>query len=412
MYMPRKKEPRAGAKLHEQNAQKTPVAEVSSDRQFEFQINEVYRQEVVRLLSARKKSKLIHASGDIDASGDEIEVPFRDFLRRRLPSQYFVGHGHIVDSSLNVSPQYDVIIADNNSTPILFEAENGCQYFPYESVYALGEIKSTYRKQRSPIKNFASNVQKLKDVLKREPTPPNYIGNGITLGTGFTNNEKRPYTNPLFQFMIFFDSGDATRPALANEYCSNADENLPIISVFLDGKIIVKAELNEISGETEMGKIDLDPVRILSRRDLEWMYVNYKDKSNSGSQAIVAFMLGIFNHLNSCTLMDPPIREYLHKVLAVAPHQPEALSLGAVTKMIKARGFELPKGFVDFLEFRQRKGISAVNRLGKAELEEYITHLGEKASSFIAEMEEFMRKAGGVIPEKYFRGGSRNRRKH
>jgi hypothetical protein len=62
-----------------------------------FRMNEVYRQEVIRLLSARRKARVIHASGDIDASGDEIEEPFRDLLRRRLPNQYFVGHGHIVE---------------------------------------------------------------------------------------------------------------------------------------------------------------------------------------------------------------------------------------------------------------------------------------------------------------------------
>jgi len=70
-----------------------------------LELTDVYREEVARLISARQHSKLIHGSGDIDASGDEIEVAFRDLLRRKLPSQYFVGHGHVVDESLAVSPQ-------------------------------------------------------------------------------------------------------------------------------------------------------------------------------------------------------------------------------------------------------------------------------------------------------------------
>ncbi|MFZ1220159.1 MAG: DUF6602 domain-containing protein, partial [Chthoniobacterales bacterium] len=70
-----------------------------------FEINAVYREEVVRLLSSRQQSKVIHSSGDIDASGDQIEAAFRDLLRRRLPTQYFVGHGHVVDKSLTVSSQ-------------------------------------------------------------------------------------------------------------------------------------------------------------------------------------------------------------------------------------------------------------------------------------------------------------------
>jgi uncharacterized protein DUF6602 len=133
-----------------------------------FNVNEVYQAEVDRLLNSRRRSKVIHRSGNIDASGDELEEPFREMLRRRLPSKYFVGHGHVVDQELRVSRQFDVIIADNSASPILFEAENGCQYFPWESVSAVGEIKSTYASGKRPVATFAKSVEHLKQNLKRE----------------------------------------------------------------------------------------------------------------------------------------------------------------------------------------------------------------------------------------------------
>jgi hypothetical protein len=151
-----------------------------------FKINEVYQAEVDRLLNSRNKSRTIHKSGNIAASGDELEEPFRAVLRRRLPSKFFIGHGHIVDQELNVSPQFDVIIADNNATPILFEGENGLQYFPWESVYAIGEVKSTYVESKRPIETFAKNIRTLKQRLKRENTPSNYLGNDLFLGKGLT----------------------------------------------------------------------------------------------------------------------------------------------------------------------------------------------------------------------------------
>lgn len=290
-----------------------------------FEINEVYRQEVVRLLSSRQKSKMIHASGDIDASGDELESPFRDLLRRRLPNQYFVEHGHVVDRFLKVSPQFDVIIADNNATPILFEAENGCQYFPWESVYAIGEVKSTYVKSRHFIAAFAKNIENLKKQLQRSPTPPNYLGHGVSLGKNLSLSESRPFRNPLFQFMVFFDSGDSTQSDLADEYCNNTDEHLPVISLFLNGMIIVKAELVEVAGGVGMGPIELDPMNVLDRPDIDWMRVRYTDPYNGGSQALVALMLGLFSHLNKCVLMTPPISEYLNTVLRSAANEPDLL---------------------------------------------------------------------------------------
>ena len=90
----------------------------------------IYQEDTLALLAARTKSKVIHNTGDIDASGDEVEQPIRDFLSKRLPAQFVVIQGHIVDRHQRVSPQIDGIIADSSATPVRFQSENGTHYVP------------------------------------------------------------------------------------------------------------------------------------------------------------------------------------------------------------------------------------------------------------------------------------------
>src|SRR5262245_12384225 len=202
-----------------------------------FEINKVYQEEATQLAEARKRSKVIHGAGNIDASGDEIEVPFRDFLRRKLPFKYYVSQGHIVDKELKVSPQLDVVVADNNATPILFKGQNGTEYFPYESVYLVGEVKSTYIKSKHYISEFAGTYQSIKTALQRDATPLTYLGNGLNLGEGLISHANVPYRNPLFSFMLFVDSGDVDEKDLRLEYSGFSDEYLPNVVCFADGRI-------------------------------------------------------------------------------------------------------------------------------------------------------------------------------
>ncbi len=93
------------------------------------------------MVAARAKALLIHHTGDPDAAGDEVEQAVRTVLRRKLPSAYYVGHGRVVDARWASSSQLDVVIADNLGASVLFRTAAGTEYFPYESVYAVGEVK-------------------------------------------------------------------------------------------------------------------------------------------------------------------------------------------------------------------------------------------------------------------------------
>ena len=130
-----------------------------------LEFEKVLRADAAEIIAAREKAQIIHRGRDIDAAGDEVEVATRRVIRRKLPNSYYVGHGHIVDSELNQSPQLDVVIADNSAAPILFATENGTEYFPYEAVYAIGEIKSSYSRSRNYVETFADTVSRVKSRL-------------------------------------------------------------------------------------------------------------------------------------------------------------------------------------------------------------------------------------------------------
>jgi hypothetical protein len=281
-------------------------------------IDEIYSHEASKLLEAKKSVGIIHKTGDIDASGDELEIHFRQMLAKRLPSKYYVGHGHIVDSNLNVSPQFDVIIADSHATQILYDAENGTQYFPYESVYAVGEIKSSYYKNRKYVQKYTSAVKDVREQFYREPVSGNYIGNGIDLGPALSVNGTREIQNQLFSFMLFGSKNDC-EPSELNEQltASNSTPN-PNIICFLDGTIITRSNLIENAGNYSLGALELDPLR-QNRNELGLVEISFSNKDKSG-QALATLMLGIINHLNSTRLKNPPFDKYIASILETAAH--------------------------------------------------------------------------------------------
>lgn len=321
-------------------------------KDFKFEIEKVYQQEAEKLLHCRKQSKVIHASGDINASGDEVEKPVRDMISRRLPAKYYVGHGHIVDKDLRVSPQIDLVVADNSATPILLEGQNGIQYFPYESVYLIGEVKSTYVASRKYVTAFSKTLEKVKGELRRDPTPRNYIGHGITLGNGLTTGRKEDFRNPLFSFMLFVDSGDLTPKRLLLEYAELPDLFLPNIICFLDGRVVLKAELNPEGGNYKLGGIDMNCHAIVSRDDIYWLLVDFKHDEHKSGQALATLMLGISSHLRECLLLDPRLQQYLNHILKNAAHFPSMVDIKGIDIFPASK----PEG-VDFgAEFRETLG--------------------------------------------------------
>ncbi len=144
-----------------------------TDKVTRLELLRVLSSDASKLFAARERCATIHHTTDIRASGDEVEVTVRQMIREKVPASHHVGHGHIVDATLASSPQFDVILSDI-SAPILFKTENGTEYFPYESVHAIGGIKSTYK--NGHVQEFVEQIGEVKRDLKRDPTPKTYIG--------------------------------------------------------------------------------------------------------------------------------------------------------------------------------------------------------------------------------------------
>jgi hypothetical protein len=188
----------------------------------------------------------IHGS-NIRAAGNEVEIAVRKWLERMLPDVVSVGHGHIIDQESNISPQLDCILRDKRHLPTLFTAADGTEYTPFDSVYAIGEIKSTYRKSSKYVQAFSKKLKAIDSNLKRNMVENTAYG-GIkddSLLHHILLGSSEPYLNQLFTFMLFVDSGDATTDEIAEIYRTRQGDYLPDIAVFLNGCIVIKANMED-----------------------------------------------------------------------------------------------------------------------------------------------------------------------
>lgn len=289
-----------------------------------FAIEKVYKVECETIKNSRSSSKFIHGTGDIDASGDELEIPIRDMLERRLPKKYIVGHGHIVDSNLSVSPQFDIIIADTSAAPLLYEGENGMQYFPYESVYAVGEIKSTFYNSSKQVEKFAKTIGDVKSKLVRQEVKDFYLGQGISLTSGILSN--RPEVlNELMSFMIFGDSGNMKPRNLKDQLKASSGDNVPNTICFLDGKLVVKSKPKIIDGQVQMDEFILTPSQQKERSGLSYYHLEFMSDEPDVS-ALTMLMVGLFDHLHTTILKPPHLNSYLKEVILNSNSMAEKIS--------------------------------------------------------------------------------------
>jgi hypothetical protein len=270
-----------------------------------LELARVLELDAVDLFTARERSRLIHKTLDIDAAGDEVEVAARAVLQRKLALHYRIGHGHVVDRTWQVSPQLDAVITDN-SVPVLFRSLPGTEYFPYEAVYAIGEIKSSYYARKLPIEVFVKGLSKTL-ALHREQTPRHYVGNGLSL-VDMKVDDERPYKNPLFSFMLFVSANDLDTSQIAHLYSSTANDSLPNVVCFLDRCVIVNVR-------TSSGSLHLNHIPAFGKPGSDWGIL-----TPASGAAVPAFCFGMLyfllaHHLSTCKLMPIKYEEYLLKAV-------------------------------------------------------------------------------------------------
>lgn len=282
----------------------------------QFDLSRVFSLAAADMIAARDKSKLIHrGASNIRTAGDEVEIAVRRFFKERLPVAYYVGQGHIIDESANCSGQLDIVIADNFGCPVLFQAENGTEYFIYDSVYAIGEIKCTYSSIDS-VKDFSDRISHIRETLNREPTSNDFFSSGRGRGfsiPGYRSSDKRPCKNPLFSFMFFVDSENLNEDKLFDFYQSSESKLLPSLICFLD------------RGTLGLGLYDADSY--LSLHDLPefasyyrepgqeslWTWLTNSEQSSISSTSLSYMFFTLLQHLRNCTLTPPDLNRYVQR---------------------------------------------------------------------------------------------------
>lgn len=275
-----------------------------------LEIVKVFAADAAEIDAARYKAKLIHSARDVRSSGDEVERTIRRILSRRLPNAYRTGHGHIVNSKLIASPQFDVIISDHVHGPVLFQAEDGSDYLPFESVYAIGEVKTSYLKTERQIEKFSSHLQFLKKEFVREKSPRGAIVPGIALGEGFSVSHPMPYKNPFFSFMFFVNSGNFCLEDIEPFYAATPIEYLPNLVCFLDKGVIHHAIVSIEDERLKHISASVWPEFNAEKTFSSWVWGSFSNvESGRGSNlALLYFML--LEHLNHTILGFPPMLKY------------------------------------------------------------------------------------------------------
>lgn len=265
-----------------------------------------YHSHAVQIWLARETSKLIHSTMDIKSSGNEVEIAARNVLRELLPKRFHIGHGHIIDTKKHTSPQLDIIISDAENASVLFKAHDGTEYIPFESVYAIGEVRSTFYKP-SEIDDFVKHIKTINNDFKRNETKPNEFSD-FNLGDNITTNDKRPYKNPLFKFMLFIHGNEIENQIKKlNILGSENLKDLPNLISFMDTGVILNWQVDE----TKNSITSINSVPEFNPQGKScWCYRKPKDKDKILGTNLSVLFLVLMNHLQNCTLKKPNLLEY------------------------------------------------------------------------------------------------------
>ena len=267
-------------------------------------LSSIFADESAELTKARERAASVHGSGDIRAAGNEVEEAVREFLKRMLPPRYYVTTGHLIDQGGNVSPQLDVIIADNFNLPSLMTTKDGTEYIPTTSALAVGEVKSTYRHADRPYARFSDVLRGIHDEMYRpliENTAYPTLGPHTTMEHLMIGSSNK-FLNHLFAFFLCVGVGDFDFDKIRNTLTRTNTKYLPNATVLLDGGIIAYSYLDGTDQRFAFHKYPSE----VSDGNYDWCFAKGHEPQQ-GSH--LAFLYGqLIAHLvNSCL---PPANAY------------------------------------------------------------------------------------------------------
>ena len=274
---------------------------------------EIFKSDAGELRQARETAIRIHPT-DMRAAGNQVEQAVRDYLKRMLPPRYYVTNGHVIDSSSRVSPQLDIIIADNLSLPSLLTTKDGTEYVPITSVYAIGEVKSTYYQAKNYFKKFHSVLQQISEMDR--PLVENTVHGGLKAFSKLDHivwASPYKFLNNLFSFLIFVDGGDFDFRRVAKFLASVAPEFLPNISILLNRGVVAYANPDGTNGM----EFRSHPYPIeVSQSGSDWCFFGCIG-TNGGSPEganLAALYTDLMRHLSNSRLEPPDAYRYTKKL--------------------------------------------------------------------------------------------------
>lgn len=264
-------------------------------------------QDVLKIQAACRQADITRGQAkNIRSAGDEVEITIRGILKEKLAPKYYVTTGHIVDQNLTVSPQLDVIIADNIKSPVLTTLTDETQLVFFETVYAIGEVKKSWYND-DLLKSFCGTVETIKKKMTREDIGNNILecgDNFLKIKSEVTNNPRR---NMLFSFMLFAE-GSASKEKIKNAINNTAKENLPNVIVFMEEGVVVNVNKEKL--ENEQVEINLYP-ELVSDEEGEWIFIGLGEEN----QRLVYLYMLLLEHLKKTIVATPDIQSYTQKLI-------------------------------------------------------------------------------------------------
>lgn len=285
-----------------------------------LEIKDMLNIDAFEIHSTREKVKLIHSTKDIKCAGDELEIVLREKIQERLPSKYHVGQGHIIDNNLNLSTQTDILITDTN-TPFIMKSKNMTEYLPYESIYAYGEIKTSYKKEH--VFEFIERIKDTNSRLTRKEMANNYFSLGGKFGITNIQKTNAPYNNPIFKFLIICDSGQLNEndiyTDLSDKFSKEEYGNLPDCILLLDKGLIFNCTIEIENHENHIGKINILTEYLKKGENYKWTFSPFGDgKPESGAHWGI-FISMLYEAVITIQLEPPNILEYFRKINKTVP---------------------------------------------------------------------------------------------
>ena len=280
-------------------------------------IAEIFKSDAEGIISSRSEAIRLHPT-DIRAAGNQVEITVRNYFRRILPPKYYVTHGHLIDIGGEVSSQLDIIIADNSNLPSLMTAQDGTEYIPIDSVYAFGEIKSTYYKSQSPLQGLSNQIEDVRTRLFHQEvknTAYTSIRTGKLEATATLEHlvmgKGNRFLNRLFAFALFVDSGDFRFEDVAEFFVKRDQSYLPNVTTLLNKGALLWASFSDIGLSYVR-----DPQESNTGNE-DWYFIPHTGMAGGtmeGNHLGLLYYL-LIEHLNHSHLEPPALKEYLRNIL-------------------------------------------------------------------------------------------------